>query len=75
MNLVISVDDEVVRRAREVARQHGTSLNAMVRAYLETLAGGQRGQALVKRLEAQWKRSTGRSDGPFTRDDAYADRT
>lgn len=47
----------------------------MVRAYLETLAGRQRGDALVKRLEAQWKRSTGRSDGAFTRDDAYADRT
>lgn len=75
MNLTVSVDDEVVRRAREVARQHGTSLNAMVRAYLESLAGRQRGAALVKRLEAQWKRSPGRSDAPFTRDDAYADRT
>lgn len=75
MNLTISVDEEVVRRAREVARQQGASLNALVRAYLESLAGRQRGAVLVKRLENQWKKSTGRSEAPFTREDAYRDRS
>lgn len=75
MNITISVDAEVVRRAREVARQQGASLNALVRAYLESLAGRKTGATLVTRLRAQWQKSTGHSDGPFTREDAYSGRT
>lgn len=75
MNITLSVDDEVVRRARDVARQQGASLNALVRAYLESLAGRQTGAALVKRLRAHWQKSPGHSEGPFTREDAYSGRT
>ena len=75
MNITISVDEEVVRRAREVARQQGASLNALVRAYLESLAGRQTGPVLAQRLRAHWQKSTGRSEGPFTREDAYSGRT
>lgn len=75
VNITISVDDEVVRRAREVARQQGASLNALVRGYLESLAGRQTGAALAERLRVHWKNSTGRSEGPFTREDAYSGRT
>jgi hypothetical protein len=38
MNLTLSADKETIRRAREVARQQGTSLNALVRLYLRSLA-------------------------------------
>ena len=37
MNLTLSVSDEIIERAREVARQQGTSLNALVREYLERI--------------------------------------
>ncbi|MEO8660583.1 MAG: DUF6364 family protein [Bryobacteraceae bacterium] len=39
MNLTLSVDDEVVRKARQRAEQLGTSVNQLVREYLEQLGG------------------------------------
>ena len=39
MNLTLSVDDEIVRKARQRADQLGTSLNQLVRDYLAQLAG------------------------------------
>jgi Family of unknown function (DUF6364) len=39
MNLTLSVDDETVRLARKRAEALGTSVNQMVREYLEQLAG------------------------------------
>ena len=50
-------------------------VNALVRAYLESLAGRQTGAALVERQRAHWQKSTGHSEGPFTREDAYSGRT
>jgi len=38
VNVTLSVDEETLRKAREVARRHGTNLNSMVRRYLRTLA-------------------------------------
>ena len=43
MNLTLSIDDQLVERAREVARLQGTSLQELLRAYVATLGGqGQR---------------------------------
>ena len=39
MNLTLSIDDEVVARARKRAEQLGTSVNQLVRDYLEQLNG------------------------------------
>ena len=39
MNLTLSVDDEVVARARRRAEAMGTSVNQLVREYLEQIAG------------------------------------
>ncbi|MCB1864829.1 MAG: ribbon-helix-helix protein, CopG family [Chromatiales bacterium] len=36
-NITVSVDDETYRQARILAAQRGTSVSAMVRAYLEQL--------------------------------------
>jgi plasmid stability protein len=38
-NLTISVDDEVLRQARIRAIEQGTSVNAVLREYLEAYAG------------------------------------
>ena len=40
MNLTLSVDEQLVERARKRANALGKSLNRMVRDYLQTLAGG-----------------------------------
>ena len=39
MNITLSVDDEVIRRARQKAEVLGTSVNQLVRDYLDQLAG------------------------------------
>lgn len=38
MNITLSADKELVKKAREMAAQQGTSLNQMIRHYLEQLA-------------------------------------
>jgi hypothetical protein len=38
-NLTITVDDEALRRARLKALEQGTSVNALLREYLEAFAG------------------------------------
>jgi hypothetical protein len=39
MNITLSVDDDVILRARRRAEVLGTSVNQLVREYLEQLAG------------------------------------
>jgi len=39
VNLTLSVDDQVVAKARRTAEAMGTSINQLVREYLESLAG------------------------------------
>ncbi|MBK5292306.1 MAG: MerR family transcriptional regulator [Acidobacteriia bacterium] len=39
MNITLSVDDEVIQKARRQAELLGTSVNQLVRQYLEQLAG------------------------------------
>lgn len=39
MNVTLSVDDEIILRARRRAEALGTSVNQLVREYLEQLAG------------------------------------
>lgn len=75
-NVTISADEELLRRAREVARRQGKSLNAMIRAYLEILVANQeRGSAAAELVELF--RTTGGDSGGrrIRRDEAYEDRT
>lgn len=75
MNLTLSVADDVVERAREVAQQQGTSLNALVRTYLERLAGRPGGEDLAGQFGALWHERSGRSGGwRFDREELYEER-
>ena len=38
-NLTLTIDDDVLLRARQRALEHGTSVNALVREYLEGFVG------------------------------------
>jgi Family of unknown function (DUF6364) len=70
MNITLSVDEEVVARARERADAVGKSLNQMVRDYLETLAGADDIEADI----AEFKRLSGKGDSKgwrFNRDEAH----
>jgi Family of unknown function (DUF6364) len=80
MNLTLSVDDKLVEKARQVAARQGTSLQALVRQFLETLAGSREGAALVDRLDEDWRegdeylRKHPVKGYRFNRDDLYGDR-
>ena len=51
MNLTLSVDDEVVRQARQIAEATGTSVNQLVRDYLAQLAGKTDHEADAREIE------------------------
>ncbi|MDQ3262278.1 MAG: DUF6364 family protein [Myxococcota bacterium] len=72
MNLTLSVDEQVVERARVAARAQGTSLNALIRQYLESLAGGRRPESIAHALQTLWNKGSGSSQGKkLRREDAY----
>jgi hypothetical protein len=75
MNLTLSVDEKILERARHVARQQGTSLNALVRGYLKNLAGKRANEEIADELMKLMKKHVGRSGGRrVRREDAYAGR-
>jgi len=41
-NLTLTIDEDALRRARIRALEHGTSVNAVVREFLESYAGSER---------------------------------
>jgi hypothetical protein len=74
-NLTISVDEDLLHRARALARKQGTSLNALLRGYLETLVGEQPGEVVADELLMLMHEHGGRSGGrKIRRDELYEDR-
>lgn len=77
MNLTITVDDEVLRRARVRALLQGTSVNAVLREFLESYAGSDVEASARARLAELARSSTASSGGDgrtWTRDDIYEER-
>ncbi len=72
-NLTVTIDDEVLKRARLRATEQGTSVNAVVRAYLEQYAGTRSAQeqALVKLLALSEEASSKRGRRKRTRDELH----
>lgn len=52
MNITLSVDENKARRAREVAHASGTSLNQMIRDYIDQFAGEDRLDSDLAELRA-----------------------
>lgn len=70
MNLTLSVDEVVVERARQVALARGTSLNALIRQYLEDL-GGSRAELAAELAELYASAPADSGGYVFRREDAY----
>jgi plasmid stability protein len=74
MNLTITVDEKVLRRARIRALEQGTSVNAVLREFLESYAGAAVESQARSRLAGLARRSTATS-GPegrsWTRSEIY----
>ncbi len=71
MNLTLSADDEVVRRARLAASRQGRSLNDLMREHLERLAGMNTGAEIASEFEQLAILGQGHSGERFRRADAY----
>lgn len=73
-NVTISLDEETLRLARIRALEQGTSVNALVREYLEALVGGDRSARAGRRFVARTA-ALGASGGPtgrtWSRGDLY----
>jgi plasmid stability protein len=73
MNLTITIDDDVLKRARLRALEEDTSVNALVRSFLEAYAGeAERRQAAIADLIALSQESgSARGDRTWTRDELH----
>lgn len=76
-NLTLTIEDETLRRARIRALEQDTSVNALVRSYLEEFAAGG-GEDEARRELVELARASSASSGPegrgWTRDELYEDR-
>ena len=70
MNVTLSIDEQIVARARKKAEALGKSLNQLIRDYLESLVGGDDADRSI----AEFKRLSGRGDSRgrrFDRDEIH----
>lgn len=73
-NLTITVDDESLKKARMRALAEGTSVNSLLKAYLESYAGLSNEQAVAIReiTEISRKSRSRRGNRQWRRDELYA---
>jgi hypothetical protein len=72
VNITLSIDDEVVQKARRRAEAIGTSVNQLVREYLEQLAGKSDPNADAEEFERLSRASLGDSRGwKFNREELH----
>ncbi len=70
MNVTLSIDEQVVARARKKADALGKSLNQLIRDYLQKLAGGDDPERSIE----EFKRLSGRGNSRgwrFNRDEIH----
>jgi len=73
MNLTITVDDEVLKRARLRALQEDTSVNAVLRSFLEAYAGaaGREQAAIADLLRLSLESTAARGQATWRRDELH----
>ena len=72
MNITLSVDDGLVEEARKLAQARGTSVNQLVRDYLETLVRPRDVKGYGAELRRLTQEGAGRSKGwRFDRDEIH----
>ena len=72
MNITLSMDDEIIREARRRAEAMGTSVNQLVRGYLEQFAGKRDSSADAAEFERLSRAAQGNSAGwKFNREELH----
>jgi hypothetical protein len=70
MNVTLSIDDQLVNKARKKAEALGKSLNQLIRDYLQTIAGGDDPEGSIE----EFKRLSGKGHSRgwrFNRDEIH----
>ncbi len=71
-NLTLSLDDDLLQKAREAAVREHTSVNALVRAYLERYVDGRnRRLEALARLDTVAERTASASRKSWTRESLH----
>ncbi len=72
-NVTLTIDDELLKRARIRALEQGTSVNALIRSYLEAFAGADDSARRERILQhaALNSGSSGPDGRSWTRDSLY----
>ena len=72
MNVTLSIDDDVLQRARKKAEAMGTSVNQMIRDYLEQLSGKSDSARDAAEFEELSRAAGGHSQGwKFNREELH----
>jgi hypothetical protein len=72
MNITLSIDDRLVEEARKLAQARGTSLNQLIRDYLDGLVRPRRAESYGAELRRLTVEGHGRSKGwRFNRDELH----
>ena len=74
-NITLSIPDHLLEKARRYAAKRGTSLNSLIREYLEDLVGVRREdlEKILAELLEMADKHTGKLEG-WKREDIYEDR-
>jgi plasmid stability protein len=72
-NLTVTVDDDLLRKARLRAMEQGTSVNALLRDYLESYAGAApaRKKVVADLLQLSREAKSRKGRRSWTRDDLH----
>ncbi len=76
-NVTLTINDDVLRRARIRAIEEDTSVNALIREYIESYAGTSEAERAVEEvlgLARQSRASSGPEGRTWTREDLYEER-
>jgi hypothetical protein len=73
MNLTITVDDDILKRARLRALQEDTSVNAVLRSFLEAYAGAavREQAAIADLLRLSLESTAARGEATWSRDELH----
>ncbi len=72
MNLTLSIDEQILKRARKIARAMGKSVNQLVREYLEQISSANEAERDVEEIRRLSAEGGGHSKGwKFDRDEIH----
>ncbi len=72
VNVTLSIDEEILARARELAARRRTSVNQLIRNYLEEIVSEPSLAEVVEELDHLWSESAGDSGGRrWTREEVH----